>query len=166
MNKQTFLETLANERAQWETLVALVGEGRMTQSGFAGEWSLKDIIAHVAVYEEWTTNELQRALRGEQLQWDSALTGLSDDERNAILYEQQRGRSLTCTLAFSRQTYQQLLQAIQALSEEEFNSCDGLGGRLHPFWAGRPLWEGLLGNMSAHYREPMPDLKAWVGDQA
>ena len=163
MDKQTFLETLESERAQWEALVAQVDEGRMAQPGFAGEWSLKDVIAHLAMYEEWTINEIQRALRGEQPEWDPELTRLSDDERNAILYEQQRGRTLVDTLAFSRQTHQHLLETIQALADDEFNSSDGLGGRLHPFWAGRPLWEGLLGNTSEHYRQHLPDLKRWVG---
>ena len=52
MDKQTFLDTLHGERTQWEALVAQVGEERMTQPGFAGEWSLKDVIAHIAVYYE------------------------------------------------------------------------------------------------------------------
>jgi hypothetical protein len=94
------------------------------------------------------------------------LTGVSDDVRNARLYEQQRGRTLADTLAFSRRTYQQLVEAIQALSNEELNSTDGLGGRLHSFWAGRPLWEGLVGNAYEHYREHTPDLKAWLDGQA
>jgi uncharacterized damage-inducible protein DinB len=167
MDKQTFLDTLHGERAQWDAQVAqVVGEERMAQPGFAGGWSLKDVIAHIAVYEEWTANEIQRALRGEQPEWDPELTGVSDDERNARLYEQQRGRTLTDTLAFSRRTYQQLVEAIQALSDEEFKSTDGLGGRLHSFWVGRPLWERLVGNVYEHYREHAPDLKAWLDGQA
>ncbi|MBO0783772.1 MAG: maleylpyruvate isomerase N-terminal domain-containing protein [Ktedonobacteraceae bacterium] len=166
MDKQTFLDTLHGERAQWDAQVAQVSEKQMTQPGFAGEWSLKDVIAHIAVYEEWAANEIQRALRGEQPEWDPKLTEVSNDERNARLYEQQRGRSLSDTLAFSRRTYQQLVEAIQALSDEEFKSTDGLGGRLHPFWAGRPLWKGLVGNAYEHYQEHTPDLKAWLSGQA
>ena len=91
---------------------------------------------------------------------------MSDDERNARLYEQQRGRSLADTLVFSRRAYQQLVEAIQALSDEEFQSTDGLGGRLHAFWVGRPLWDGLAGNAYVNYREHTPDLKAWLSGQA
>ncbi|GHO74003.1 hypothetical protein KSD_17740 [Ktedonobacter sp. SOSP1-85] len=166
MGKQTFLDTLHGERTQWDAQVAQVDEERMTQSGFAGKWSLKDVIAHIAVYEEWTANEIQRARRGEQPEWDPELTGGNDDERNARLYEQQRGRTLADTLAFSWRAYQQLVEAIQALSNEDFNSTDGLGGRLHSFWVGRPLWEGLVGNAYQHYREHSPDLKAWLDGQA
>jgi hypothetical protein len=47
MDKAAFLATLRAKHAEWEALLAEVGEARMVQPGVAGEWSVKDIVAHV-----------------------------------------------------------------------------------------------------------------------
>ena len=54
MDKTTFIETLLARRAAWEALFAEVGEARMLQPGVAGEWSVKDVIAHVM----WSEREM------------------------------------------------------------------------------------------------------------
>ena len=59
MHKTQLLETLRVERAQWESLLAQIGEDRMVQ-GVAGEWSVKDIIAHVMWYKRETVGILQQ----------------------------------------------------------------------------------------------------------
>ena len=56
ITKKKFLSTLHNERANWEVLLAKVDTSRITQPGVAGEWSLKDVIAHVAVYKIFSTS--------------------------------------------------------------------------------------------------------------
>ena len=87
MNKSEWLDTLQTERAQWEALLVQVGEARMTQPGAAGEWSVKDVIAHVTWFEREMVGVLRaRALVGSDL-WN-----LSRDERNAAIHEQNRDR--------------------------------------------------------------------------
>src|SRR5215472_12607143 len=114
MNKRIFLDTLHTVRAQWEELLAEVGEARMTQPGVAGEWSVKDIIAHVTWPEREMVGIVQaRALVGSEL-WD-----LAQDERNAAVAAQQGDRPLHEVLAEERQVYRQLLEAVQDLSDEE-----------------------------------------------
>src|SRR5437660_2729156 len=89
MDKATFIETLHAERAEWEALLAEVGEARMLQPGVAGGWSVKDIIAHVMWGEREMVGVMQaRALVGSKL-WD-----LPEDERNAIMVAEQRDRPL------------------------------------------------------------------------
>ena len=45
------LDALRGGRAAWETLLAQIGADRMMQPGVEGDWSVKDIIAHVYVNE-------------------------------------------------------------------------------------------------------------------
>ena len=37
------LDIMSAERAQWEGLLAQVGEARMAEPGVAGDWSVKDM---------------------------------------------------------------------------------------------------------------------------
>ncbi len=98
MDKATFLETLRVKRAEWDALLAEVGEPRMAQPGPAGEWSLKDSIAHVT----WCEREMVGVLRARALV-GSHLWNVSQDERNAAVYRQNRDRSLSDVLAEAQQ---------------------------------------------------------------
>ena len=51
MIRATFLDSLRSGRATWEALLAQIGADRMMQSGVEGDWSVKDIIAHITWHE-------------------------------------------------------------------------------------------------------------------
>ncbi len=94
MDKTTFIETLLAGRAEWEALLAEVGEARMLQPGVAGEWSVKDVIAHVMWGEREMVGVMQaHALVGSDL-WD-----LPEDERNAIMVAEPTGCATRLLLA-------------------------------------------------------------------
>jgi len=65
MTKTTLLETLRSKQAEWQALLAEVPADHMTEPGVAGEWSVKDIIAHLTYYERWIADRLHEQLRGE-----------------------------------------------------------------------------------------------------
>ncbi|HLJ81222.1 MAG TPA: maleylpyruvate isomerase N-terminal domain-containing protein, partial [Ktedonobacterales bacterium] len=65
MSKSVLLEKLDAARTQWDALIAEVPEARITRPGAAGDWSVKDVLAHVAVYERWTADQLNAMMRGE-----------------------------------------------------------------------------------------------------
>jgi len=153
MDKATFIEGLRNERAGWEALLAQVGEERMLEPGAAGAWSIKDIIAHIM----WGEREMigvckQHALVGSDL-WN-----LPEDERNAVIVAEQRDRPLDEVLHEEEQVYAQLLEAIQALSDEDFN--DSHHFRYMPEeWT---PWQIIAGCSFRHYRDHMPSILAWL----
>ncbi len=153
MDKATFIETLHAGRAEWQALLAEVGEGRMLQPGAAGEWSVKDVIAHVMWGEREMVGVMQtHALVGSDL-WD-----LPEDERNAIVFAEQRDRPLHDVLTEEQQVYAQFLEAVQALSDEDFT--DPRRFREMPEqWL---PWRILAGDSFAHYRQHMPSIRAWL----
>ena len=59
MTKARLLDTMQAERVRWDGLIAQAGEERLTEPGVAGEWSVKDIIAHVTWAERETVGMLQ-----------------------------------------------------------------------------------------------------------
>ena len=63
LDKQQFLNTMRSERRRWEAEFSGVSEERLCQPGAAGEWSVKDVIAHITWHEREMIGALQaRAL--------------------------------------------------------------------------------------------------------
>ena len=153
MDRATFIETLHAGRAEWEALLAEVGEARMLQPGAAGEWSVKDVIAHVT----WGEREMVGVMRAHALV-GSDLWNLPEDERNAIMIAGQRDRPLHDVLAEEQQVYAQFVQGVQALSDEDYT--DSRRFREMPEqWL---PWRVLAGCSFAHYRQHMPLIRAWL----
>jgi hypothetical protein len=169
MNKTQFLETLQMERAGWESVLKQVGEERFTLSRVVGEWSIKDVIAHIMSYEQYILDRLRETLRGEtylpSLTHD-ALTDylnehdypdfgsplLDDDAPNAWVIERYRAESLEAVVRKERQVFAQLLHAINELSEEAL--------------AEHAYIERIESNTTEHYQHHANDIRNWLGSSA
>ena len=153
MDKATFLEQLRSGRAEWEALLAEVGEERMAEPGANGEWSVKDVVAHVL----WGEREMigvcrQRALVG------SDLWGMTDDERNPIMVSWYRDHSVQDVLAEEKQIYAQLWAEVQKLSEDDLNNP----GNFRDMPADWVPWQLIAGVSFKHYRDHMPTIREWL----
>src|SRR5581483_8436877 len=116
MDKAQFIHTLQETREEWEALLTQIGEAQMLQSGATGKWSVKDVIAHVA----WSEREMVPVMRSHVLA-GSELWDLSNYERNEIVYQRNRDRSLHEVMSDERQAYANLIEAAQSLSDEDLN---------------------------------------------
>ena len=153
MDKTTFLNTLQETRAQWEELLAQVEEERMQRPGATGKWSVKDVIAHVMDGER----ELVQIMHTHVVT-GSELWNLSDDERNEIVYQQNRERPLHEIMSEEQQAYANLLAAAQTLSDDDLNDPHHFQ-RMPEEWV---PWRIFAGNSFQHYQDHMPALRAWV----
>ena len=161
MDKTELLSMIRAERACWETLLAEVGEAQMTQAGVEGEWSVKDIVAHITAYEGWIVARLQSALRDETLRLE--IDQLDLDQRNARIFEENRSRPLHDVLAESQQVFQQLLTLVQALSDEDLTDPHRLEPVLDPLWTdGLPVWKCIAADSYEHYGQHIPSIRAWL----
>ncbi len=161
LDKIKLLTTLRTERTRWETVLAEVGEAQMTQAGVEGEWSVKDIIAHVTAYEAWIVARLDSALRGETLRLE--IDRLDLEQRNARIFEENRNRPLQDVLAESQQVFQQLLKSVQALSDEDLTDPHRLEPFLDPLWTdGLPVWRCIAADSYEHYSQHIPSIHAWL----
>jgi hypothetical protein len=119
MNKSELLHWLQQQNRQWEAFLDQIGEERMDQGGVAGDWSIKDIIAHLAVWQRGLNARLQAAQRGDAEPpplWPAHLQ--ADDELNAWIYGARHGSSVREILNESREVLQQLLAVIEELPDE------------------------------------------------
>jgi hypothetical protein len=155
-SKAQLLDDLKDEQAQWEALLRDIGEERMTQPGVTGEWSMKDIVAHLTGWRLRTVARFQAALRNEPPPpppWPADLR--TDDEINAWIYAANRDRSVSEVLRESRDVLQQLMETLAAFPE-----ADLLDPTRFPGLEGEPLSGAIF---FAHFHEEHePDIRAWL----
>jgi hypothetical protein len=108
------------ERAWWRDLVEEIGEERMTEPGPMGEWTFKDLAAHLLGWRERTIRRLEAAAAGRPTPpspWPSELDG-DDDRVNDWIHSQSRDRSVRDVLSDVDRSYERLANAIVALPED------------------------------------------------
>ena len=154
-SKAQLLDDLRNEQAGWEALLAEIGEDHMTQPAVA-DWSIKDIIAHLTGWRRRTVARFQAAARHAPeppTDWPADLQ--SDDEVNAWIYAANRDRPLAEVLGDSRAVGDQLIAAVEAMSDADLHDDSRF-----PWWAGEP-WNGVA--LYGHFHdEHEADMRAWI----
>lgn len=166
MTKTTFVSTLRADHQEWESALSQVPEERMTEPGAAGEWSVKDLIAHVTVYERWTVEWLEPALRGESPDWNYPEDGntASLEVRNARFYEQNRARPLDDIRAEASEVHARMVGVIEMLPNDAIrrNIREFAPDVGEYYREGTSVWEAIDGNAAEHYREHTADIRAWL----
>jgi hypothetical protein len=152
-------EILRTERAQWNALLAQVGPERMETAGAVGDWSVKQLVAHLTWYEGAIVEGAESALSTGTFKRRRP-EGMSMDDMNARIAAESQNRSLTEVLAEADSVFGRLLTLIEAVPENLLNDPKilGLPEDMVP-------WMGVANNSYAHYREHEADLRAWVARQ-
>lgn len=172
MSKAQLVETLRAERARWEALIAQLDEQALTQEGVDGDWSIKDVIAHLMGYEKWMASNLNPAVEPPP-DFPPELDASSADERNAWIYQVYHDHSLDDILDDSRRTFEGLVEGVERLTDEQINARIMMTeeGDLIPappdadtadLW---PLWKWVADQSYEHYPQHIDTLRAWVEER-
>ena len=157
MNVRQFQHAWRRDRAEWDRLLAEVGEERMLEPRLPGAWSVKDVIAHVNWYErEMITAIEQRALVGSEL-WE-----LPQDERNVPIYEQGKDLPLEQVLTESDQIFARLWTLVGELEDEDLIEASHFD-QMPEDWE---PWQVIASNTFEHYQQHIPDIRAWLAEDA
>lgn len=101
----------------------------MVQTGVIGEWSVKDIIAHVSTWEEEALKSLPLLMQGlRPSRYKDLYGGL--DAFNALMAEKKQGLSLSEILEQSSTVHQQLIAFINDVPDEYFKTETRIRRRL------------------------------------
>jgi len=153
---------METERMRWKTLLAEIPDERMVQAGVTGDWSVKDIIAHVTAYEQGLVKWLEAALRGELLELPD-LDHPDVDQRNAVIFSRNRDRLLEEVLLESEEVFEQLLELVRGLAEQDLMEPDKSEWFVRPRWnESRPLWKCIADDSYEHYHQHIPGIRAWL----
>ena len=177
-SKTALLEQMKIGRREWENLLVRIDPYIFEEPGVEGIWSVKQIIAHIIGYEEWSVafltdlhdpsagasaafdafwqNQLH-AYRQEYPDFPADMNETNDDQTNAVVVAAYDQFSAHDVLAHERQVYQQLLTAIQALPDLRF---------LEPWKSGgRSLMTILPSQSYTHYQTHLPAIQKWLTER-
>ena len=156
METAQVLKLIDEQRARFDAALARISHERMMAPDAEGAWRAKDILAHIT----WSEREMVGVLR-QRAMIGSELWRLSQDERNAAVYAENRERPLGDVLEDARRIFAEMRAEIARLSDAEMNDPALIAHMPN----GLEPWRLLAGTTWRHYEEHLPMLQA-IADAA
>ena len=165
-NKDVFLARLMRERDKFELLINRIGfTRRLTIPGVLGKWSIKDLLAHVLVYEQYMADRMQEIQTGEtyvpsrtQNALDAFLDQygypdfgsplLDDDVPMEWVVEKYKTVSLEDLVTQELNAFASIVASLERMNEEMIGNHN--------------LYERIANNTYKHYREHIRDIRSWL----
>jgi len=149
ISKAQAIERLETERRRLEQNLAKLSQDDMIQPGVVGEWSVKDVLAHLTSWEQFFLDWYAADQHGEVphppapgLTWKPK----DLDILNRRIFVKHRDRSLSRILADFRNTHKRFMATVQAIPEKDIITK----GRFA--WIGRPAMYSWLTAYVSHDR--------------
>jgi hypothetical protein len=141
-------ELLDNEEKGWLELRARLDrldEGDWVRPGVNGDWTAKDVLAHVAAWHTWAAERLERANAGEyeSKRWSQEQV----DAFNAEAFGHHRSMPLDDVRMFSDEARATFCEQISLLEDETAEKVRRL----------------VFGNAEDHYDEHIKQFDAFLG---
>ena len=116
--RDELVQQIRDEQAAWNALLSEVGEDRMEEPGPMGEWTFKDLAAHLLGWRERSLDRIESGPGGDPpTPWPASLQ--SDDEINDWIHQQHRDRPLGDVLADVDRSYERLASLIATMPDDD-----------------------------------------------
>jgi hypothetical protein len=149
MTKTELLARMRSEHAALDAFVASIDDAALTAPALDDGHSVKDLLAHISLWERLCAKWLEAVARGETPDRPEVI---DVDATNARDHAAAKDAPLAEVLAESSVTYQALLDAVDALSDADLADEQRFG------W---PAWQLVRVNSDEHYREHIDQITAW-----
>ena len=162
--KGEVIAAINREREAWETLLVEVGEARMLEPGAMGEWTFKDLVAHITGWRAHSLRRLEAVANGQpELDPVWPANRVTDDEINDWIHEVNKDRLLGEVIGESRESYARLTEIVQMLPEDALTDPDRF-----PWLEGTPLGLVLVsGEFFSHlHQEHEPEIRRWLQESS
>lgn len=146
MDKQTILGQLSGGFAALLTAIDGLDERAMT-TVFYGEWSTKDILAHIAGWHHQMTGAMERMARGEK-PTPEGVDFSDSDGWNARFAAAMAPQSATTVVADLKQSFANYRRAAEAIPADRFGE-------------GKTVNRLIEGSGTGHYAEHLPEIEAF-----
>ena len=168
VTRQAALDTMQDGQRRLDALFSRLSDDRFVRRGtIGGAWSAKDLMGHVAFWEEIALATIDTWRKGEALRFDQAYVPGGTDALNAWNEQRKAKWSAARVRRESAETHRRLIEEIEFLSAAEWTSVmpspttrrtrlgtrlgSVLGATKHPF-----------GHAFAH----LPDLQRYARSRA
>jgi hypothetical protein len=122
-SKAELLNDILVERTRLERNLDNLTEMEMTQPGVVGEWSIKDVLAHLTAWEELFLSWYAAGVQGREPEIPPVGMGKKAiDALNQKIFAQYRQTPLNEVLTEFHASFQQILTVLQTVTEEDLFS--------------------------------------------
>ncbi len=160
-SKAMLLSESKKEHEALEGLLATLNEEQMLKSGIIGEWSIKDLLAHLYEWEQMVLNWQAAGEAGERpgvpaegYKW-SQLPAL-----NEVIRQKHLARPLNEVRAMCSASYHQIMEKIETLSEEALFTPG-----LYPWMNKNSLAAYFTSCTSSHYRWARAEIRKGLREE-
>jgi hypothetical protein len=155
VTKDELLEKLNDEHYNLLALVQDFSKADFEQVGVAGDWTVKDVFAHLAFWNWEAVKAVEQVARDER---PAMMLDVSFDEINAREAAASRKQPLHKVMDDFRRSQKSLASVIERASEPELS-------KQTPFKSGdnkdaNAAW--IVGGIIEHYQEHTAALKTWL----
>jgi len=156
MKKSDLLEALETSHENFLSLIEGAPIDVLIQPGAAGEWSVKDLMSHLLIWEAETIKLLYIA--GSQRKPDTAhFKTISDDEQNKIWYAQFKDRPYERVWNDYAAIREQTIERISEISDADLNNTTR-----YPWLKGGTLSQWIESFILQHEAEHTESVKNWL----
>ncbi len=157
MNKSELLEQIRTGRQRLDAALAQVDDDRWTTPELSGQWSIKDLLAHLGWWEDWIV-DLYAALLRDEVPYARHLDQKAVDDLNAQALAKYRNQPLAEVRRQEEDAYRNLLAVVEKSPEEDL-----FDPKRFAWLQGERLAEWFANNSYGHYDEHLVDVLRWLG---
>lgn len=155
MKKQDLLKELEEGREHFLDAIDGLSDEEMEQPGVMDDWSVKDLLAHLTMWEAELIKLLWQAKQGQRPS-SVHFSHISVDELNKRWKNEMQDRSLERVMADFQSVRNQTIRRVEAFSDKDLNDS-----KRYAWLDGEPLWEWIAGDSFQHEAEHIEQITAW-----
>ena len=149
LTRRRAISILERGRAETDALIAAIPPRRLSTPGLGGgTWSARDLIGHLASWEEYALDALDAWERGIRPKIDETWFTVSTNALNAANVERKAAWPLAQVRRRSAATHEELLERLRAMSDRRWREPGSKRGRKTV----RERLGGILGGPAGPFR--------------
>lgn len=150
--KADVLRSLDHSWSELNSVIDSMSENEMLEPGVVGDWSVKDLLGHIAFWANRAANTLTEVQAGRGDQVPGTESQAETDEWNAREAAARKGTSLTELRKEWERAHESARAALEAFPEE----------RLDEPFKERTVVFSFGADTFAHYQEHASQIKQWL----
>ncbi|MCJ7700976.1 MAG: ClbS/DfsB family four-helix bundle protein [Anaerolineales bacterium] len=159
--KTALLDVIRRERKNLESLLSGLLDSQMVEPGVEGQWSIKDVMSHIAAWERLAQDRILAALTNTPLKYPVIHGDEFVDKFNAQVFSSNKETPLDDIICEFRAAHTDFLAQIEQLDK------DVILQKLPFEWAGKMTFQVLISaNTHWHYIEHAESIEKWLERQA
>jgi uncharacterized protein (TIGR03083 family) len=153
LTKNEIVEALNRENDRLLKTILRLTLDQMTQPGTIGDWSVKDVLAHLIFWNHFVVDELQAALAGKTLEFDHSDT----DAVNERAVARYRDHSFMEVSSRYSESFREVMRTVWSLPDRAFEPGSSVERALGDTIAG-----ALHNNTYDHYALHCAQIETWL----